>query len=169
MLVSGSAENMRDTSMIKRVFLLALLIFPLLADAAGAGAAGFSFTDIQGGNHTLAGYQGKWVLLNVWSTANPSCLLEIPELETLSKSRKDLVVLGLAVDGQNPRKVAQFIGKLTVTYPIIAGNQKQAKQFDIRSYPTSILYDPSGKQVLFHEGIGAKKDIESLLSGNAVK
>jgi thiol-disulfide isomerase/thioredoxin len=150
--------------MIKRFILRALLIFPIFAVA---GAAGFSYTDIQGRNHTLAGYQGKWVLLNLWSTAIPSSMMEIPELEALSKSRKDLVVLGLAVDGQNPRKVAQFVEKLTITYPIIAGNQKQAKQFDIRSYPTSILYDPSGKQVLVHEGTGTRKDIESILNGNA--
>ncbi|WP_168798578.1 TlpA disulfide reductase family protein [Herbaspirillum sp. ST 5-3] len=145
--------------MLKRILIL-LLAMPLLAQAASST---FSLVDMQGKTHTLAAHQGKWVLVNLWATWCVPCLSEMPELEALSKSRDDLVVLGLAVDGQNPRRVAQFAEKMRVTYPIIAGDEEMAKQFKPRGFPTSILYDRAGNPVLLKEGAITRKEIENVL------
>ena len=146
--------------MLKRLMVvLALLACPLLASAAA-----FTFTDINGKTQSLAGYQGKWVLLNLWATWCQPCLLEMPELEALSKARKELVVLGLAVDGQDARRLRLFADKLKVSYPIIAGNEALAQPFGAKGYPTSILYDAAGKQVLFKEGPITRQEIEKLLN-----
>ncbi len=145
--------------MLQRILAL-LLALPLLAHAAPPS---FSLTDTQGHIHTLAAYQGKWVLVNLWATWCPPCLAEMPELEALSKTRNDLVILGIAVDGHNARRVAQFAEKLRVTYPIIAGNDELARQFKAHGYPTSILYDRSGKLVFVKEGTITRKEIEDAL------
>ncbi len=145
--------------MLKRLLIL-LLTAPLIAHAAPSA---FSLTDMQGKTHTLAGHQGKWVLVNLWATWCAPCLGEMRELEALAKARDDLVILGVAVDGQSPRRLAQFVEKLHVTYPIVAGDEDMAKQFKPRGFPTSILYDPSGKPVLVKEGAVTRKDIESAL------
>lgn len=137
----------------------AFLTFPLLANAQG-----FSLTDTKGHLHTLNGHQGKWVLVNLWATWCAPCLAEMPDLEALSKSRIDLVVLGLAVDGQSAGRVEQFAEKLQVTYPIIAGNAELAKQFKPKGYPTSILYDKTGKQVMVKEGPINRQEIETILN-----
>lgn len=145
--------------MLKRLIgPLACLIFPLLA-SAGA----FSLTDTQGRMHTLQSHQGKWVLVNLWATWCAPCLVEMPELEALSKSRDDLVVLGLAVDGQSARRIMQFADKLRITYPVIAGNAEMARPFGPKGYPTSILYDASGGQALFKEGPITRQQIEDVL------
>jgi thiol-disulfide isomerase/thioredoxin len=147
-------------SMPKRLAIfLACLIFPILACAST-----FSLTDTEGRTHALESYQGKWVLVNLWATWCAPCLAEMPELEALSKSRNDLVVLGLAVDGQNARRVTQFAQKLNISYPIIAGNEKLAQQFKPKGFPTSILYDASGKQVLVKEGPITRLEIENVLN-----
>lgn len=145
--------------MLKRFVVLVMLLSAYLL----AHASEFSLTDISGKQHTLSGYQGKWVLVNLWATWCPPCLAEMPELEALSKSRNDLVVLGLAVDGQNPGRIRQFADKLHITYPIIAGNDELAKQFKPRGFPTSVLFDPSGKQVLVKEGPVTRAEIENAL------
>lgn len=145
--------------MLKR-FLAVLLAVPVLTLAAPTP---FSLTDMQGKTHTLAAHQGKWVLVNLWATWCVPCLAEMPELQALHAARDDIVILGVAVDGQNPRRVAQFAQKLNVTYPIIAGDERLAKQFNARGYPTSILFDRSGRQVLFKEGTITRKEIESVL------
>ena len=93
----------------------------------------------------------------------------MPELQALSKSRKDLVVLGLAVDGQSATRVTQLTEKLGVTYPIIAGNADMAQQFSPKGYPTSILYDASGKQVLVKEGPMTRQEIEDILNRRSTK
>jgi thiol-disulfide isomerase/thioredoxin len=146
--------------MLKRLAsLLACLIFPMLASAAA-----FSLTDTQGRTHTLESHQGKWVLVNLWATWCAPCLAEMPELQALSKARNDLVVLGLAVDGQNARRVMQFAEKLRVSYPIIAGNADMAQQFRPQGYPTSILFNASGEQMLFKEGPITRQEIEDVMN-----
>lgn len=139
--------------------LLAGLIFPLLA-----GAAGFVLTDTQGRAHSLESHRGKWVLVNLWATWCAPCLAEMPELQALSKARNDLVVLGLAVDGQSARRVMQFAEKLNVSYPIIAGNAEMARQFRPKGYPTSILFNASGDQILFKEGPITRQEIEDVMN-----
>ncbi len=146
--------------MLKRFLVLLLATASLFAHAAPAS---FSMTDMQGKKHTLAGHQGKWVLVNLWATWCAPCLTEMPELEALSKSRDDLIILGIAVDEPNPRRVALFVEKMQVTYPIIAGDAELARQFKARGYPTSILYDRSGKQILVKEGAITRKEIEAAL------
>lgn len=150
--------------MLKRMIAIsAFLVCPVQASGAS-----FALTDVKGQTHTLAGYQGKWVLLNLWATWCLPCLVEMPELEALSKARSDLVVLGLAVDGQDARRVQQYADKLKVSYPMIVGNEKLARQFGAKGYPTSIVFDASGKQVLFKEGPVSRQEIERLVRRDSV-
>jgi thiol-disulfide isomerase/thioredoxin len=143
--------------------LLACLAFPLLSSAAG-----FALTDTQGRSHSLESHHGKWVLVNLWATWCAPCLAEMPELEALSKARPELVVLGLAADGQNARRVTQFAEKLNISYPVIAGNAQMAQQFGAKGYPTSILYNAAGTQVLFREGPVTRQEIEEVLNRGTI-
>ena len=146
--------------MLKRIVTaMALITLPILA-----GASDFAFTDTKGKTHSLSNHHGKWVLVNLWATWCAPCLSEMPELEALSKSRNNLVVLGLAVDGQPARRVEQFAEKLGVTYPVIAGHAAMAQQFGAKGYPTSILYNASGHQVFVKEGPITREEIEGFLS-----
>jgi len=144
----------------KLILVSALGLVPMLANAAPSS---FELTDTTGKVHTLNEHRGKWVLVNLWATWCPPCLSEMPELEALSKSRQDLVVIGLAVDGQNPQRIAQFAEKLHVTYPIVAGSAEVAKQFKPRGYPTSYLFDDTGHQVFVKEGPITRQEVEPLL------
>lgn len=150
---------------ILRPLLALLLAFPNF----GYGApSAFSMTDLDGKEHSLTVHRGKWVLVNLWATWCTPCLTEMPELQALSKARDDLVVLGIAIDGQNPRRVAAFAEKLKVTYPIIAGNDELIAPFNARGYPTSILYSPDGKAVLIKEGIVTQAEIESTVDRSVI-
>jgi thioredoxin-related protein len=61
----------------------------------------------------------------------------------------------------------RFAEKLNVTYPIIAGNAELAQQFRPKGYPTSILYDNRGRQVMVKEGPIVRQEIEDFLNRNA--
>ncbi|WP_420475482.1 TlpA family protein disulfide reductase [Noviherbaspirillum sp. ST9] len=151
--------------MLKKIAaIIALVSVPVLA-----GASDFSFTDTKGGTHSLSGHAGKWVLVNLWATWCAPCLAEMPELESLSKARSDLVVLGVAVDGQAPKRVEQFAEKLGVTYPVVAANAAVAKQFGPRGYPTTLLYDGTGQQVWRKEGPVTRDEIEGVLQRGGVR
>ncbi len=142
---------------------LKLFLAPLLMVALEVTAADFSLTDTQGRLHSLTGYKGKWVVVNLWATWCRPCLDEMPELEALSRSRKDTIVLGLAADGQNAERIRKFTEKLRITYPVIAGEASLLRQFGARGFPTTMLYDPGGNLSARREGPVTRKEIEGMI------
>lgn len=143
-----------------------VLALALAAAACGAAAApDVRLVDTQGVPHSPAQYQGKWVLVNIWATWCAPCVAEMPELEAVHRAHDDVVVLGLAVDGQNAQRVTQFAERLHASYPIIAGNDELARAFKPRGYPTSILYDRDGRTVLVKEGRITRAEVEHALAG----
>ena len=143
-----------------------ILIFGLLA-ATTIHAEGFSFQDTQGKTHTLAGYRGKWVLVNFWATWCPPCLEEIPDLISLhdQHKNKDLVVIGIAMDYRDPKQVTRFADDYFMSYPIVLGNQKIAAQIGpADAMPATYLYNPQGKLVAQHVGALTKKTVENYIA-----
>jgi thiol-disulfide isomerase/thioredoxin len=146
--------------------LRALLIACLLSCALGATAGGFSWTDTQGRAQNLSDYRGKWVLVNFWATWCSPCLTEIPDLIALHKAHKDkdLVVIGMALDSESPKTVLDFIRQHAMSYPVVLGDYKMARQIgEVDVLPTTYLFDPSGKLVSYHAGLISREDVEEYI------
>jgi thiol-disulfide isomerase/thioredoxin len=147
----------------KRYALLALL---LLWTAAVPAADDFSVTDTQGKTHTLSAYRGKWVIVNFWATWCPPCLEEIPDLVAIKESRKDVQVIGIAMEFQDARQVGQFAEGMFVNYPIVLGDRKISDSVGrVDGLPTTFIYDPRGKLADRHVGKITRKQIERLIAG----
>jgi thiol-disulfide isomerase/thioredoxin len=138
-------------------------LFVLLAAVCCAPAHATHLTDLQGKTHTVEAYRGKWVVLNAWATWCAPCIKEMPELEALSHKRSDVVVLGLAADGDSVQRLRQFTQALKVSYPIIAADDQVMKAFKVRAYPTTLLFNPDGKLVLTRLGQVTRAELESHL------
>jgi len=137
--------------------------------AACAQANGFTLTDTEGKSHTLAGYKGKWVLVNFWATWCPPCQEEIPDLIALHENKKNnLVVIGIAMDYRNAQQVTDFADGLLVDYPIVLGNAQVASQIGpIQGLPTTYLYNPDGKLVAQQVGAITRESVESFIARKA--
>jgi thiol-disulfide isomerase/thioredoxin len=126
-----------------------------------AMAAGFSFTDTKGKTHRLEDYKGRWVLVNFWATWCPPCLEEMPDLVKLHETRKDLAVIGIAMEYQDPQYVKDFAENMFVSYPIVLGNEKIAAQIgQVPGLPTTYLYDPQGRLSTYHVGALTREAVE---------
>lgn len=145
--------------MLRRLPVILLLgLLPLAAFA-------FTVTDTQGRTHRLADYRGKWVLVNFWATWCPPCLEEMPDLQTLHETRKDLVVIGIAMDWRDPEYVKKFADDLLVTFPIVLGNSRIAAQIgQVRGLPTTYLYDPEGRLAAYNVGALTRQEVESYIA-----
>ena len=140
----------------------------LLVAAWATQAAGFTLKDSTGKTHTLDQYKGKWVLVNFWATWCPPCLKEIPDFVSLYEARKsqNFMALGIAIDYQDPKEVTDFVKKLSMSYPLVMGDDKIMAQFgDVVGLPVSFLYDPQGKLVLKKIGTLPKETLEKYLLG----
>ena len=145
---------------------IAGLILALATSIAVAG--GFTLQDTKGKIHRLDDYKGKWVLVNFWATWCPPCLEEMPDLQKLHETRKDLVVIGIAMEYRDPNYVKQFADDLFVTFPIVLGDDRTAAQIGkIPGLPTTYLYDPTGKLAAYNVGALTRQAVERYIDRGA--
>jgi thiol-disulfide isomerase/thioredoxin len=150
-------------------YCLAVLVC-LTLSLSNAQAVGFTFTDHMGKKLTLSDYKGKWVVINFWATWCPPCLKEIPDLVSLYESRKkDVMVIGVAMDYRNPKTVLKFVDSMSISYPIVFGDKKIASQIGpVSMLPTTYLFDPAGKPAAYKVGIISREDLEGFMRENPV-
>ncbi len=95
----------------------------------------------------LAAYQGKVVLLDFWASWSQACVDELPRLQRLYRELADegFIVIGVAVDSQDPDRVARVADEQGVTYPVIlADPDRLAGYGGVRALPTRRLVDRQG-------------------------
>lgn len=136
---------------------------------SAASAEGFNFKDTKGKVHRLADYKGKWVLINFWATWCPPCLEEMPALQQLHETRKDLVVIGIAMEYQDVAYVKQFADDLLVSFPIVLGDRKIAAQIGkVPGLPTTYLYNTEGQIAAYHVGALTREAVERYIDSKKV-
>lgn len=152
-----------------RVIAALLLLMPLLASGASKSEIpDFKLVDMQGKQHQLADYKGKWVLVNYWATWCPPCLEEIPDLVMLYDQyrNKNLVVIGVAVQYKTKKEVIDFVDDMLMSYPIVLGDVSVTNQLGKDEVlPTTFIFDPRGRLVKTKQGLITRQYIENLLNG----
>lgn len=105
-----------------------------------------SLPDMEGKSQPLAQWRGKVLIVNFWATWCPPCLEEIPDLVAIKESRKDLEVIGIAMEFQDAKQVMQFADGMFVNYPIVLGDRKISESIGrVDGLPTTFIYDPQGQ------------------------
>lgn len=145
-----------------RVLLIAWALLGL--DFPATAAEGFVLKDLEGKTHSLAGYKGKWVVVNYWATWCPPCLEEIPDLIALHEKRKDLAILGVALEYKDAKEVRTFVDDNLMSYPVVLGDDRLIGQIGPADVlPTTYIYNPQGRLVKVRRGLITRQYIEKLV------
>ena len=155
------------------------IIFPLLAGAAfilgGAlsQAAGskkaapeWQLNDVDGKPVKLSDFKGKVIILDFWATWCPPCRMEIPGFVAIQKKYADkgFTVIGVSLDQQGPSVVKPFMNKLGMSYPVVMGTQRTARDYGgITAIPTTFVIDREGNVVRAFEGYTDQATFESVI------
>ncbi len=133
---------------MRRLLMVAwmLLLMPVAPPAAEERIA-FSYTDINGKNHTLSEYRGKWVIVNYWATSCPPCINEIPELVAFHKRHqdRDAVLLGVDFEDISLAWLKDFMDSMSMKYTVLrAGTSPETPFGALKVLPTTFIVSPAG-------------------------
>jgi thiol-disulfide isomerase/thioredoxin len=122
-------------------------------------APDFSFTSRGGERISLAGLQGKAVLLDFWGSWCGPCVEATPGLSRIAKkfAGSPLVILGIARDKRDNWNA--FIEKHKMDWPQYLDESREMEElFGIGGYPTYIIIDPEGTIRGHRRGYGPGTD-----------
>jgi len=145
-----------------------LLLGLLLLTGNALANPDFTLLDIDGKQHRLSDYRGKWVVVNYWATWCPPCLEEIPELVDFHERHKDTdaVVLGVNLEQVAPEKLRQFVEEYFVSYPVLPGKPSMDTVGPVRGLPTTYLVAPDGRLVARQVGGVTAAGIETFINNS---
>ncbi len=108
------------------------------------------FTGENGAQMSLKDYRGKLVLLNVWATWCPPCIIEMPMLNELQDMRggDDFQVITISIDRQQA-EAAEFFEKneLDALSPWHDSSYSLAAKVGAPGLPVSIFYSKHGREI----------------------
>lgn len=123
----------------------------LTALEAPPAQPGGRFVNASGAEMRLSDYRGEKVLLNVWATWCPPCVVELPMLEAVAKTREDIRVVTVAFDA--PEKVEAFLDREGFDIPrwtdpgySLTGKLATPEMSQV-GLPVTVFYNESGREV----------------------
>jgi thiol-disulfide isomerase/thioredoxin len=102
----------------------------------------------------LARYKGKVVYLDFWASWCGPCKLSFPYMNRLAETHAadGLVVVAVNVDRERG-KADFFLGQVKNRLPIVYDpDGREAKRFNVKAMPTSLLLGRDGKVRYVHNG-----------------
>ena len=122
---------------------------------AGTLAPASAFENPEGGPTTLADFQGKPLLVNLWATWCAPCIAEMPTLDALAAREDKLQVLVVSQDLDGQDKVDAFFAErnFSTLQPHVDPQLGLMTALGVDTLPTTILYDAEGREVWRMTGI----------------
>ena len=123
------------------------------------------FTTADGQELTLESLRGKVVLVNVWYTTCPPCIKEMPSLDRLQNLRGGDALQVVTVSVDRTRDIpAKFFEKTDIVNlaPWHDGTYGITGNLNLRGFPSTVIYNASGREIAFLEGDAAWDSPEAL-------
>jgi thiol-disulfide isomerase/thioredoxin len=136
--VAADVATLREGDMKKLILLDAPVAVPEAA-----------LLDAEDGEHSLAEYTGRWVVLNFWATWCAPCRREMPSLERLQAAMPELAVVPVATGRNAVEGIRRFFEEAGVkTLPIRRDPQSHlARAMHVMGLPVTVILNPEGQEV----------------------
>jgi len=158
---------------MKKVFALITMSFALMSFSVAA----FELEDFDGATVKLEDHIGKnkWTLVMFWAHNCSVCRVEFPIISEFHTNRADVDVIGISVDLENAKALAQQF--LTTTQPSFptyitsqlaaATNYQLLTQEEFRGTPTFLLFTPDGELIGNNPGKLSVAALEKFITKNS--
>jgi len=117
---------------------------------------------------TLSEFNGKYVLINFWTTWCPPCRAEMPELNQLyldyGRQNVEFLFINLTSAEKSTAEVENFLVNNNYAMPVYLDQRGEvADAYHVSAIPTTVIIDPTGQVVYNAAGQIAYEQAKSLL------
>ena len=143
-LILGANPGVADVASLREGDMKKLMLWDAPVDVPEA-----VLLDATDGEHTLADYKGKWVVLNFWATWCAPCRREMPSLERLQAAMPEIAVVPVATGRNAVEGIQRFFDEAGVkTLPILRDPTSDlAHAMGIMGLPVTVILNPEGQEV----------------------
>jgi thiol-disulfide isomerase/thioredoxin len=105
--------------------------------------------DATDGEHSLADYRGKWVVLNFWATWCAPCRREMPSLDRLQAAMPEIAVVPVATGRNAIPGIERFFAEAEIKgLPILRDpTSVLARGMGVMGLPVTVILNPEGQEV----------------------
>ena len=119
-----------------------------------------------GGVVSLSDLKGKIVILDLWATWCPPCVLQVPVLNAFHEAHRadgDVVVYGISVDQVGVDEIRDWASEHDVRYPNLVGGEALSRELGAVGFPALFVIGPDGLLYERHEGVIERETLEDLV------
>ena len=117
----------------------------------------------------------KWTLIVFWAHHCGVCRAEFPVISEFHDNRKDVDVIGISIDGEEEKHLAQgFLDSTKPSFPsyitslsLVSYNYQALTQEDFRGTPTFLLFTPEGELLGNNPGKLSIQALEKFIDNNS--
>lgn len=158
--------------LLNKGFKILFVMITLLAAMTlqNAKAMDVEFVDFKGKTVKLSDFKGQWVVVNLWATWCPPCVVEMPELVFFHEKYKDkgAIVLGVNYENIPTDKIQTFADELMISFPLVRFKDidlnKNVTPFGpLRGLPSTYMVAPNGEVVAGRAGMVDLKVLEEFI------
>ncbi len=112
--------------------------------SAGSLAPSFVLPNAAGNEVTLRSFAGRPLVLNVFASWCPPCLIELPRIVAAANANRGRVAF-VGVDEQEPMTMAlAFVRKVQIPYPVLFDQGQFQASYGAVSLPETVFVDARG-------------------------
>mgnify|MGYP001559803678 CR=1 FL=1 len=132
------------------------LLFANTIEAVDAGFLESEITDSK----------SEVLIVDFWATYCAPCTKQASVFSNIyaKYKPKELSIIGVSFDFDKDKAV-KFVNKLGIKYPVYLGNEDVSFHYDIRSIPTTLIYDSDRKLVQTHVGLVGEDELSQIIEG----
>ncbi|MFN3407140.1 MAG: TlpA family protein disulfide reductase [Caldimicrobium sp.] len=160
-ITKGFKKVKEEDMTIKRFFMIMLILMFLVSSlpnniqASQPKSIDFSFTTYNGQKYKLSNFSGKYILLNLFASYCPPCMVELKVLQRLHETcnNKGLQVISLMIDREGAPLLSRIVSSRNLTYPVGLATDEVFKIFkDFSTTPTTYVINTKGELIDKHVG-----------------
>jgi len=160
------SDNFQMLNVFTKITVLICVLFLPVSNSVALPPQ-LALADMDGNEHRLSDYRGKWLLVNYWATWCAPCVAELPQLQAFHQrnEKNNVLVISVNFEEIEMAPLAAFLQRHKISLPVwLASPDEPSPWGRIRGLPTSFIISPNGELLRTYQGLIDLEQVAALIA-----